>query len=234
MKLIAGGFSVLIVGAFACSSLHRQPASAPFARLPECIAEPTFEKGQVPEEVVAPLVAAVDEDEVVARLVFAEALASKCVALFPNEPNIVSTLTESIASVVYNRVLADQPTAFGKGPRGVVLHKHQFRSTLGGCDVATRTEFLCPFPDGKTSITKLDSSAESNRKILWEASVRAVEVSKTGHDTPLPGANHYFFTRHFDNSKELSCARWKGVSPVWTKGKKPVKDIAGCAQFYRL
>lgn len=206
------------------SSPRREPTAVPFAKMPRCLSEPLLYPAGDPESVIAELVKDLSDDEIVARLVFAEALASRCLELGERTPEKARELTESIAWVVWNRVRA-KSAVFGTGARGVVLKKAQFRSTFGRCDVAKRMEFLCP-----------------NENELWDHSVRAMERAKAGAENPLPRVHHYFFTRHFDESKEPACARWKGVMPGWTQGARVAREISAddgadrkaCAIFYRL
>lgn len=193
---------------------------------PKCISDPVAGgKGEgarpEPEALIAPAVADLAGDEVVARLVYAEALASRCTELYPSEAGLAETLTEGIARMILNRVRADR-ASFGKGEHGVVLKLKQFRSTFGSCDTAKRKEFLCPDPAHP----------------LWTASLESVKRARAAPDAALKGVYHYFFPRHFDES--VSCRRYKGISPDWLDPKREVRmprapaSLEKCAPFYRL
>jgi hypothetical protein len=227
MMRCQGATVLAVIGFFVygCSTLtvDRRPSSATKSEVPSCIGEPFVYPKENPEAIFATMVARLPDDEVVARLVYAEALASRCLELHRGIDGIAEGLTESLAAVVWNRVRAGTPE-FGEGARGVVLKEAQFRSTFGACDVAKRREFLCPSGDP-----------------LWDASVRAVEKAKKGDENPLPGVQHYFFPRHFDESQ--TCANWKGKNPKWAKPVRRIvpnlvpsergKALSDCVSFYR-
>jgi hypothetical protein len=198
---------------------------------PACIGEPFHYPEKNPEKLFATMVAGAADDEVAARLVYAESLASRCLELHPEADGLAENLADSIAAVVWNRIRA-KDSAYGEGVRGVVFKGAQFRSTFGGCDVSTRREFLCPLASEAAGVA---------RSGLWDVAVRAVEKAKAGGENPLPGVHHYFFPRHFDESK--SCAKWKGVFPAWAKERtriepsfdhsRSVKVLSSCVSFYR-
>ena len=110
------------------SSPTRSLAEAPFAKAPRCIEEPLEYSSDDPESTVRERISDLTDDEVVVRLVFSEALASRCVELNPTLAS--DELTEAIAWTIYNRIRAGK-SEYGEGERGVVLKKAQFRSTFG-------------------------------------------------------------------------------------------------------
>lgn len=126
---------------------------------------------------------------------------------------------ENIAWTLKNRV--ERKDFYGKGTnRGVVLKPSQFSSSTGSCDVAKRTEFLCP-------------TSHKGFEEVWKKASRAWENTKTGKN-PIPTVRHYFFPKHFDNSKEANCAKWKGVHPNWATEQNKVAQVNSCATFHNV
>lgn len=82
-------------------------------------------------------VAALSEQEVMARLVYSEALATNCQGVPTNG------IMNGIATVIANRV--KKGGVYGKGIRGVVFQPSQFNSSLSTKYSRSRLkEFLCP------------------------------------------------------------------------------------------
>lgn len=192
---------------------------------PKCVADPLpgwsgAGKRPEPEALVSPLLRDADDDELVARLVYAESLASRCLDLYAGEAGLMDSLAEGIARTILNHVRRVESK--GKGARSVVFGVRQYRSTFGTCDCAKRKEFLCP-----------DASSA-----LWRAAAQAVARVRAAPDAALKGAEHYFFPRHYDES--VNCRRWKGVSPDWLDPKREVRmpkaapSLEKCSPFYRL
>lgn len=192
---------------------------------PKCVADPVpgwsgAGKRPEPENLVSPFLKDAEDDELVARLVYAESLASRCLDLYSGEAGLVDALTEGIARTILNHVRRVAPK--GKDARSVVFGVRQYRSTFGTCDCAKRKEFLCP-----------DAASA-----LWRAAVAAVARAKASPDVALKGAEHYFFPRHYDES--VNCRRWKGVNPDWLDPKREVRmpkaapSLEKCSPFYRL
>lgn len=189
-----------IISLFVLATFTAHTASA---ASPACIADPAPKSNE--EAVVDGLTKQIPDDEMMARLVYAEALASNC---FPVDQSV----TDGIAWTVQNRVTEEKKT-----PRQVVLGKGQYRSTMGSCDVAKRKQFLCPLAND----------------LVWQKALASVAKARTGVGNPFPGARNYFFPKAFDDSK--NCAKWKGVLPTWAKPEKAVPfSSKDCVTFYRL
>lgn len=180
---------------------------------PKCIEKGThFEGSEKAVTVIKKLTQDSSDDELFTRLIYAESLASGCDL---NDPKIY----DYIAWTLKNRVTANKPKNYGSG-RGVVLHPGQFSSSTGPCDVAKRTELLCPRKD-------------KNFEAAWKNASAAWEKTKT-EKNPMPTVRHYFFPHHFDNSKKPNCAKWRGITPSWAKKESAVKEIPNCAIFYNV
>ncbi len=178
---------------------------------PTCIQrEAKHFKNTKVSEVISRLTEDISNDELFIRLIFAESLASNCNL---NDDQIF----ESIAWTLKNRV--DRKSTYGNGTdRGVVLKPNQFNSSTGNCDVAKRTEFLCP-----TSFKGWERA--------WINATKAWEKTKS-LENPMPSVRHYFFPTHFDNSK--TCKRWKGIQPDWSTNENTVSKIGNCATFHNV
>ena len=186
--------------------------SGGFVNAPRCLSFDDI--GKNPEVIIEERMKKLSDEEVKARLIFAETLASTC----PSKD-----VARGIAKVIQNRVQANNGKAFGVG-RGVVFKRAQFRSSTGSCDVAQRKAFLCP-----------TSSAHYEK--VWAYAI-AAEREWRGSPTSgvLAGADKYFFNKHFDESK--NCAKFKGVQPDWAKPSREVDSPEvsvgkSCIQFYR-
>lgn len=153
-------------------------------------------EGKSPEEKLKKMMSHLPEKEIFKRLILSEAYASGAYS---------KDLAEGIAWVLKNRVDLKNEKSFGIGV-GVVFKPYQFRSSTGNCDVAKRDVFLCP-----TSV---------NKQHVSEVSRIFDRVFSRKMDNPLPQSYNYFFLKHFDNSKDKGCAKWKGVLPAWAKDKK--------------
>jgi hypothetical protein len=178
---------------------------------PKCIPEGDNFKGSAKAAtVIESLTKNVSDDELFTRLIYSESLASGC--------KLDDEIFEDIAWTLKNRVA--RKDFYGKGTaRSVVLKPSQFTSSTGPCDVAKRKEFLCP-----TQFKGFDQA--------WIKATNAWKNTSTAKN-PIPTVRHYFFPHHFDNSKEPSCLKWKGVQPSWAKGP-PVKSIGTCATFHNV
>jgi hypothetical protein len=183
---------------------------------PTCIADPAPKNNE--EMAVDGLTKQIADDEMMARLVYAEALAANCFPADKGDADLVQSITDGIAWTVQNRVTEEKKT-----PRQVVLAKGQYRSTMGSCDVAKRKHFLCPLASD----------------LVWQKALESVAKARVGKGNPFPGARNYFFPKAFDDSK--NCSKWKGVLPAWAQPEKVVslssKDspaLKACVTFYRL
>lgn len=204
----------------ATSDLHRFCDAV----IPRCFEAPSGLKGSShPEALIRDLFAELSEEEIQARLVFAESLATQPECITGPQR---TAIPQGIAWVLANRV-RDEKKRYGTGVRDVVFRKAQFRSSFGGCDVATRAHLLCP------------SKAGDGWQDLWKSSVQAVQAAQANENNPMPQARHYFFGEHFKNSQD-QCKKWHGVMPAWSKppNKQLHPEIDGlekdsrCAMFY--
>ncbi len=215
--------SVLGLIAFLASVSFLTSASV-LAAVPECISNPTnIPKGQE-EATVASLTAHLSDDEMITRLVFAESLASECFHSPAPVDGTVEGVTEGIAWTILNRVRDLKKTG-----REIVTARKQYRSTMGTCDVAKRSEFLCPIRSGST---------EALTRQVWNAAERSVARARAGKGNPIRGVHNYFFPKAFDHSK--NCASFRGKFPDWASPgnevplPKPVSSaLGGCLRFYR-
>ncbi len=189
--------------------------TAALSSAPECISSASIGKGD-PESRLRALMKDLSDQEVFARLILAETLASTCPS---------ADVSRGIAWSLRDRVEARNSKSFGLG-REVVFKKQQFRSSTGSCDVAMREVFLCP------------SSAGASWKSRWKDATEAyAETQRRDAKSPFKSkAYHYFFPRHFDQS--VNCAKWKGVTPAWASSARELKPKgleikSSCVGFYR-
>lgn len=177
---------------------------------PDCLKLSANEIAEIkktnPESVLQTKMSALSPQETFVRLIFSENLASNC----PNEK-----IAEGIAMTLKARS--------ENSKKNIIFEKQQFRSSTGDCDVAKRSEFLCP------------DLSDPKQKQAWEQALAAYKKVFLGSEK-TPQVTHYFFLKHFDNSKD-SCAKWKGIRPSWSKPEKALADFSDqkqCAEFYNL
>lgn len=198
------------------NTLQNQAKEIKATLTPQCIS-PDGHSWDEPEKMAQEITKNLSEEEVAARLVFAEALASGC------KIEELKDVATGIAWVVKNRLKA-QRTQFGKTYKEIVFKKYQFRSTLGGCDVAKRKEFLCPTTIGK------------DWEELW-SNIQQTIASNEEQANPFPNTYNYFFDNHFKNSE--NCSRWHGKIPDWAKANsqiepKGISPSASCVRFFKI
>lgn len=142
-----------------------RPPARPALHMPVCLRADNI-NDRDPETALREVMKNHSDEEVFARLVFAETLASTC----PSR-----AVAKGIAQVIRNRMEAKDPR-FGMG-REVIFKKAQFRSTTGSCDVAQRAAFLCP-------------TGNSNFERFWQLSVAAGRKSQDSANHPLKGVHN--------------------------------------------
>ncbi len=164
--------------------------------------------GQDPEHQFNQITAALADEELALRLIFAESLAASC-------PKEFAVIAQWIASVIVNRKEGK------KNYRQVVFQPLQFRSTFGSCDVAQRQAFLCP------------TSIKDDWQKKWKTVERAFQRAKLDQYISN-GVKHYFLPSHFHRSH--NCKRWRGKWPDWTKTYNEVKETGvsrNCVRLYK-
>ncbi len=177
---------------------------------PECLKLSASDLSSIkknnPESILQSKMSDLSSEETFVRLIFSENLASNC----PSEK-----IATGIAMTLKTRS--------ANSKKNIVFEKQQFRSSTGDCDVAKRSEFLCP------------DLSDPAQKQAWEHALTAYKKVFLNNDK-TPQVTHYFFLKHFDNSKD-SCAKWKGIRPSWSNSKKALADFSDqkqCAEFYNL
>ncbi len=205
------------------SSVTISSKGAKRKQAPECFQAPeTLKDTKNPEAEIEALFRGLNDDEVQARLVLAESLASgpKCMA--GSEKN---GIFQGVAWVVANRIRHPN-AAYGQG-RKALFKKFQFRSSFGSCDVAQRQALLCP------------SSIGQGWEASWNLATQAVNNTKKNANNPLQGIHHYYFGQHFDNSN--TCAKWRGVKPDWAIPSAQrqadiaeIKPESNCLEFFEV
>ncbi len=160
-----------------------------------------------PENSAKNLMAKLSEDEIAMRLIFSEMLATKCITSEIANGELTGIIG-GISTVIKNRITSPK---FGKGVRGVVFKKYQFRSSFGGCNSSEREYFLCP-------------QKHPLFKKIWPL----VKTSyKQKRDPTLQSAYFYYFPQHFKNDGGV-CAKY-GTDEVykkWAKNKKRVLNTS--------
>lgn len=183
---------------------------------PRCLADRKGLAG-TPESVAAAILKdnKIDENEVFARLVFAETSASGCASTTESD-----AVALGIAWVLRNRAL--EPKRFGHGTRVVTAPK-QFRSTLGTYDVARRDIFLCPGHGG------------ADWRARWEKAVAAWAATADAAKNPVPAVFNYYLPRHFEGSKlKDKVARPDWASPPNERVTMPgLSTTSECLELWR-
>ncbi len=154
------------------------PAGAAAGRLPSCVDSPADVKSILETESnnlksshkydgFRKAVSSDTDEQLVARLVYSEALAANC-------PKSTAQMMPGIAAVIAHRIKID------KSARQSVFRLQQFASSLNNYPESRYADFLCP-KDEK----------------LWSAAVAAANKALNGDDSLPPTMDHYYFFHHF-------------------------------------
>ncbi len=176
----------------------------------------------------------VSDQEVLARLVFAEGLSTGCLGNADQDPAVF----ELLAYGVMNRVRLSErfemfAKKYGSGVRGVVFQPKQFNPAVSSQSKYSRY-FLCPF-----DVTRDSEDQKRLWKLAWQAAGKAVL---------RPSDNPFLLTEwekkkglslvtHFYYPKSVQATR---VPPNWVdvseNSRTWVRDVAmkDCLWFFRL
>lgn len=147
------------------------PSPSAGSRAPRCLDVRPPPSGQIGRRALADI----DDDEILARLIYAETLAARC-------PHENSRIAPGIAAVIMNRIKDFKVAGSPQPVQHVVFGRDMFASSLKSYSASQWKSFICPTKN------QFDENLYAQSKAL---------VKSPAIKNLYPEATHYYLHQHF-------------------------------------